>query len=113
MKAVSIALLACVIVTACASTGWPSKTDPSVISGTPDHFLVFDAASGALSEPAGPDCRNPMTDPRDGTRLTLIRSKAGFGDYQTTTPKYGLTGDQLLRIDCRDGRPVGATQGAS
>ena len=109
MKQWSIGVLASLALAACASTGWPSAADPSVVSGTPDHFLVVDVATGATSAPTGPACRNPLADPRDGTRLTLVRSQAGFGDYRTDTPRYGLAGDQLLRIDCSNGRPVGAT----
>ena len=97
---------------ACASVSWPTSADPSAISDTPDHFLVLDTATGQSSEPSGPACRNPLVDPRDGTRLTLVRSVSGFGDYQPDQPRYGLSGDQLLRINCGNGRPVGATSGA-
>ena len=71
-------------------------------------FLVG-AATGAASEPSGTACRSPLTDPRDGTRLTLVRSNAGLGDYQPDNQRYGLAANQLLRINCSDGRPVGAT----
>jgi len=54
-----------------------------------------------------------LVDPRDGTRLTLIRSNSGFGDYQPDRPRYGLTGDLLIRVNCSNGLPVGATPGAS
>ena len=112
MKNLSIAVSASLLLASCASTGWPTEADAAVVSGTPDHFLVVEAASGATSEPSGPACRSPMTDPRDGTRLTLVRSNAGFGDYQPDTQRYGLVGNQLLRINCSNGRPVGATAGA-
>jgi len=111
MKNLSMAFLAPLFVAACASTGWPTEANPSVISDTPDHFLVVDPATGATAEPSGPACRNPMKDPRDGMRLALVRSNAGFGDYQPETRRYGLVGTQLLRINCSDGRPVGATAG--
>jgi hypothetical protein len=112
MKTLSIAVFASLSLAACASTSWPTEANSSVISDTPGHFLVIDGATGNTSEPSGPACRNPMTDPRDGTRLTLVRSNAGFGDYQPDTQRYGLVGNQLLRINCNDGRPVGATTGA-
>ena len=112
MKNLSIAVSASLLLASCASTGWPTEADSAVVSGTPDHFLVVEAATGATSEPSGPACRSPMTDPRDGTRLTLVRSNAGFGDYQPDTQRYGLVGNQLLRINCSNGRPVGATAGA-
>jgi hypothetical protein len=112
MKSLSIAVPASLFLAACASTGWPTEANSSVVYDTPDHFLVVEAATGATSEPSGPACRSPMSDPRNGTRLTLVRSNAGFGDYQPETQRYGLVGNQLLRINCSDGRPVGATAGS-
>ena len=113
MKSLSIAASASLFLASCASTSWPTDADSSVVSDAPDHFLVLEAATGATSEPSGPACRSPMTDPRNGTRLALVRSKAGFGDYQPDTQRYGLVGNQLLRINCSDGRPVGATAGGT
>lgn len=112
MKRIGLATFVPFALVACASTSWPSRVDSPNIYGVPDHFLVVDAATGATSEPSDAACRNPMADPRDATRLTLIRSNAGFGDYQPETPSYGLGEDQLLRINCRDGTPVGVTTGA-
>ena len=111
MRALRIAVLATLPLAACVSTSWPTAANSSAISDTPDHFLVVEIATGTTSEPSGPACRSPMTDPRDGTRLTLIRSNAGFGDYQLDTPRYGLVANQLLRINCSNGRPVGAVAG--
>ena len=112
MKALSIAVLVTLSLAACASTSWPTEANSFAISDTPDHFLVVETATGTTSEPSGPACRSPMTDPRDGTRLTLIRSSAGLGDYQPDTPRYGLVANQLLRINCSNGRPVGSVAGA-
>ena len=113
MKHLSLLVLTTLGVSACASGSWPSGANSSILSDTPDYFLVVDPTTGAMSEPVGPACRNPMADPRDGTRLTLVRSNAGFGDYQLVGQRrYGLEGNQLLRINCSDGRPVGATAGA-
>jgi hypothetical protein len=109
MKAMGVLVVLSLSLSACASTGWPNQVDASTVSDAPDHFLVLDTATGARSEPSGPACRSPMVDARDGTRLTLVRSSAGFGDYQTESSRYGLTGDRLLRIDCSNGRPVGLT----
>ena len=109
---IACAVFSSLFLASCASTSWPTRADSSVISDTPDHFLVVDATTGATSEPSGTVCRSPMTDPRDGTRLTLVRSNAGLGDYQPQAQRYGLAGNQLLRIDCNSGRPVGATADA-
>ena len=112
MKAVLLVASSALLLASCASVSWPASADPSLISDTPDHFLVVDMATGASSEPTGPACRNPLVDPRDGARLTLVRSSSGFGDYRPDKPRYGLAGDQLLRINCSNGRPVGAPPGA-
>ena len=112
MKTLSLGVFASFLLAACASTSWPTESDSSVVTDTPDHFLVVEAATGTTSEPSGTACRSPMTDPRDGTRLTLVRSNAGFGDYRPDNQRYGLTDNQLLRINCSNGRPVGATTGA-
>ena len=112
MKTLNPGVFACFLLGACASTSWPTESDSSVVTDTPDHFLVVGAATGAASEPSGTACRSPLTDPRDGTRLTLVRSNAGLGDYQPDNPRYGLAANQLLRINCSDGRPVGATTAA-
>lgn len=109
MKNTFVFVLASLSLVACASASWPTQVNSSAISDTPDRFLVADLTSEATSEPSGPACRSPLTDPRDGTRLTLVRSKAGFGDYHLDSPRYGLTGNQLLRINCSSGEAVGAT----
>jgi hypothetical protein len=101
------------LLVSCVSVGWPETADPSRLTGTPEHFLVLDPSTGATLEPTGPACRNPLVDPRDGTRLVLVRSQSGFGDYQPERPAYGLPAHQLIRVDCSNGRPVGATPGAS
>jgi hypothetical protein len=112
MKAVLILALSSVLLVSCASGSRPTAADPSSISDTPDRFLVLDVATGTRSEPSGPACRSPLVDPRDGTRLILVRSSSGFGDYRPETPRYGLADNQLLRIDCDSGGPVGATPDA-
>lgn len=99
------------LLASCASVGWPETVDPSLLTDTPDHFLVVEPATGATAEPTGPACRNPLVDPRDGSRLVLVRSMSGFGDYQPEAPRYGLPVGYLIRVDCNNGRPLGATRG--
>jgi hypothetical protein len=76
---------------------------------TPDHFMTWTAA-GPLEPQPGGTCRNPLVDPRDGTRLTLIRSADGRGDYEPEPLRYGLKEGQLLRVDCATGRAVGVVK---
>lgn len=74
----------------------------------PDHFEVAASGVNKSEEPApGDACRNPMVDPRDRTILTLRRSAGGKGDYWVEEQKYGLTSQQLLRIDCGTGKAIG------
>ena len=100
-----------VLLTACASTSWPTQVDTSVLVDAPDHFLVVEPTTGVTSEPTGDkSCHSPIQDPRSGVQFALARSSDGFGDYFPGTA-YGLQPTQLLRIDCRSGRPIGATTG--
>lgn len=74
----------------------------------PDHFKVAASGLGKSEEPReGEGCRNPLVDPRDGTMLALQRSAAGRGDYRVESGKYGLTSQQLLRVDCATGKAAG------
>lgn len=74
----------------------------------PEYFLVGTHAGPAVSEPEpGSGCRNPMVDPRDGTRLLLVRSAEGRGDYEVPAGRYGVGKQELLRLECETGRVLG------
>lgn len=94
------------LVVACASgvrTGAPSL-HPAV--DAPEQFLVVDGADVRPAR-ANEGCRNPMTDPRDGTRLELVRSADGQGDYVVPGGRYGVDARSVLRLECATGRPLG------
>lgn len=94
------------VVVGCASsvrTGAPSIR-PAV--DVPEQFLVVDGADIRPAR-ASEGCRNPMTDPRDGTRLELARSANGQGDYAVPGGRYGVDARSLLRLECSTGRPLG------
>jgi hypothetical protein len=82
------------------------------VSGLPGQFVADTAAVG--QGPVG--CRAHLVDPRDGTRLTLIRSTSRgpdvyWGDYAVTPPaRYGIGAGRLLRIECTTGHPLGAVR---
>ena len=78
---------------ACAST--PQLRGPA--TDTPERFEVNPDAA----------CENPLVDPRDGVKLTLVRSSGGVGDYEVEVPRYGLSRYELLRVDCATGVAVG------
>jgi hypothetical protein len=84
----------------------------------PDHFLVAVTGVASAEDPRpGEGCRSPMVDPRGKTLLTLRRSAGDKGDYWVeslgsespgiNTKTYGLTSQQLLRIDCGTGKAIG------
>ena len=52
-------------------------------------------------------CQSPLTDPRDGTTLSFIRSSWPLADYQVPTGKYGVQNRELLRVNCKTGEVVG------
>jgi hypothetical protein len=89
---------------ACATAGrvgdFPADASARAATYAPPAFEFAAPASGST-------CRNPGTDPRDGTRIVLVRSQGGRGDYAVPTGRYGVARDELLRVDCASGRPVG------
>lgn len=58
----------------------------------------------------GRACNNPMLDPRDQTRLTLVRSAGGQGDYEVPQGRYGVGSGELLRLECGSGRVIGVVK---
>jgi hypothetical protein len=75
----------------------------------PSHFLVA-GRDGKTEEPAPGQCRNPMIDPRDGTRISLERSAEGRGFYKVPTGRYGVRPGELLLIECGTGRVIGVVK---
>ena len=75
----------------------------------PDRFVVEGAAGEPTtsSTPGSRACRSPLVDARDGTRLRLVRSQEGRGDYEVSGERYGLGTGDLLRIDCTTNSAVG------
>jgi hypothetical protein len=73
---------------------------------TPDYF-VPDSPDATKQLSPDESCRNPMFDPRDGSEVRLVRSSRGRGDYEVPNGRYGAGPDQLLRLECGTGRPIG------
>ncbi|WP_329682618.1 hypothetical protein [Longimicrobium sp.] len=97
------AAAALLVLAACASGGemYPINAPARDASDVPPEFV---SPSAAPVE----GCRNPMTDPRDGTHVRLVRSQGGtVGDYQVPAGRYGVGADELLRLECGTGRVVG------
>jgi hypothetical protein len=93
-------VLAAFLLAGCGVTRYPSDTEMRLASDVPDFFR--------FERPLDPAyCLSPATDPSDGTRLTLERSRDGRGDYAVQPGRYGARADELLRISCATGRPIG------
>ena len=75
----------------------------------PSHFLV-DGRGGKTEEPSPGQCRNPMIDPRDGTKITLERSAEGRGYYRVPNGRYGVRPGELLLVECGTGRVMGVVR---
>ena len=102
------ALFLALALASCATGRLPPDSEATPVADAPDRFLVGSLTDASTRQPAsGEGCRNPMVDPRDGTRLTLVRSDSGRGDYQVAGGRYGVTAGSLLRLDCETGVAVG------
>lgn len=109
---------------ACALGSSSFTTLPTrAATGVPERFVP----ATPPAEGSRPACASPMLDPRDDTPLVLVRSgyleaAAGVrydpqdggdpgarlvGDYRVDGARYGVGPEELLRLDCRTGRPIG------
>ncbi|MFL5540865.1 MAG: hypothetical protein ACJ8J0_17875 [Longimicrobiaceae bacterium] len=79
--------------------------------GAPDHFVHADSSPMLGAPGVAVACNSPLMDPRTGTRLVMVRSYAGRGDYQVPAGSYGVASGELLRVDCATGAPVGVVRG--
>jgi hypothetical protein len=101
--------VAVIVLTAgCAARRGSSQGESPMRTATdvPEHFMVA-TVTGVAEPGGGEDCHNPIVDPRDGTRLKLIRSAEGRGDYEPHPIRYGLQKGELLQVECATGRAVG------
>lgn len=105
----SIVLL--LVTVACATMPEMSETDREVrpAEDTPPAFVTEDGVAPVQT------CNATVIDPRDQTRLRLMRSAviggSYRGDYDVPSGKYGVRRDELLRVDCATGEPLGVVRG--
>ncbi len=96
-----------VVSAGCSSTNAETNTVRTAID-VPGHFVIGEHDGPAVAElTGGSECRSPMVDPRDGTRIVLVRSSGGEGDYEAPPGRYGVGTGEALRLDCATGAPVG------
>jgi hypothetical protein len=96
-------LLAALALAGCAMTTVPGDDDSRPAVDVPERFELPEAAHSA----AEPMCWSPVTDPRDGTRLVLVRSAVRRGDYEVPAGRYGVAKGELLRLRCATGEVIG------
>ena len=88
---------------ACATGARSGMTDDAGLRPARDVPTAFTFETPASTAA----CQNPAVDPRDGTRLTLVRSGQGRGDYAVPGGRYGAGPAELLRLSCATGAIVG------
>ncbi len=107
----AIGALALALLTACGQT--PDTFSVAPIrqgTGLPDHFEAVIApaqAAAADSLRARGSCFSPMRDPRDRTEIRMERAHTPRADYAVPAGQYGVAANELLRLDCNTGRPLG------
>jgi hypothetical protein len=109
-------LLGALVVAGCG-TSRPWALTPRPTEGLPEQFVPVGAPAAAAQ------CLVHLRDPRDDTRLDLIRSTevvngAGspshLGDYAVLSAgRYGIGPNELLRVDCGKGRAIGVVDRGS
>lgn len=87
----------------CGSTS-NSFTQEQVLRSGRDVPAYFESPIGIPDERV---CKSPLTDPRDGTKISFIRSVWPMADYEVPSGKYGVESNELLRVNCETGEVVG------
>lgn len=90
---------------AAAATQVPEDASARALSGAPV------ALTGAVTGDPTNACATPLRVPSSRITLTLVRSQSGRGDYRPDpVDAYGMRVTELLRVDCRSGRVIGAVR---
>jgi hypothetical protein len=99
------------LLSGCASSHHAWHGNPAIQPAidVPTHFLVA-GSGGKTEEPSPGRCRNPMIDPRDGTRIILQQSSEERGFYRVPAGRYGVRPGELLVVECGTGRVIGVVK---
>lgn len=93
--------------TSCGSTS-NSFTQEEVLRKATDTPAYFE--SPAVSVPGERICKSPLTDPRDGTKISFLRASWPMADFEVPSGKYGVKSTELLRVNCETGEAVGVVK---
>lgn len=105
--------LSILLMVAACGVSQPWELTPRPARDLPEQFVID---TSVIPVPLSPEagCVTRLLDPRDGTRLTLVRSTRRtaspefLGDYAVDPAgRYGGTTESLLRVDCMTGRAMG------
>jgi hypothetical protein len=98
-------LVLIMLLAGCATASANTEREVRDAEDTPPVFATEDGVAPVQG------CNATVLDPRDQTRLRLIRSAiiggTHRGDYDVPAGKYGVRSDELLRVDCATGEPLG------
>jgi hypothetical protein len=88
---------------------YPVNAPARPAQDVPERFVSEDLPAGAAVTDTlpGTGCRNPLIDPRDGTRLRMLNAQGSVGDYEVAAGRYGVRSGEALRVECNTGRVVG------
>ena len=94
---------------ACSKSSFPPDSVARPVSGTVPARFLFDATGFETDTVIDkPQCRTPLMDPNDGTRIVLSRTvDDARGDYEVPEGRYGVGTNDLLRINCKTGGVIG------
>lgn len=92
--------------TSCGSTS-NSFTQEEVLRKAIDTPAYFDSP---VSVPGERICKSPLTDPRDGTKISFLRASWPMADFEVPSGKYGVKSTELLRVNCETGEAVGVVK---
>ena len=105
------ALAALAALAACAVANTYPATAPAraAAEGTPARFVNIPPQTASVPPDTfpGTGCLSPLYDFSDGTRLTLLASHSGVGDYAVPGGRYGVGPGEALRLECNTGRVIG------
>ena len=105
MQCVAAALLVLASGCAAAATQFPDDASARALSGAPV------AVTAAVGSDASGACVTPLRVLSSRITLTLVRSLSGRGDYRPDpADAWGMRVTELLRVDCRSGRVLGAVR---
>ncbi|MAP54901.1 MAG: hypothetical protein CL605_08380 [Altibacter sp.] len=96
---------ACAVLFLSCGTTRTAGNSNQILRQAQDTPTIFEPAEGVVLD--NMSCKSPMIDTRNGTKIILVSSAQGTGDYRVVPLAYGLKEGDLLRLDCNSGSVLG------